>query len=310
MGNSSHCRSSRPALAALVVLAACSAARAPITPPAPVAPATVAAAGLPNRAGSLRFAVIGDSGTGQSPQYEVAQEMARWHEQFPFALVLMLGDNIYGSQRPADFIQKFARPYGPLLDAGVLFYASLGNHDTDEREQTRYPAFHMDGRSYYSVKAPAQDVRFFALDSSRMDAAQLAWLRRDLAASTEAWKIAFFHHPLYSSGRRHGSTVALREQLEPLFIQYHVSVVLSGHDHVYERIKPQHGIAYFVEGASGQLRAGNLRHDSPLTARGDDQDRSFMLMEIDGHELHFATITRLGTIVDSGVIQLPVTSRQ
>jgi len=79
--------------------------------------------------------------------------------------------------------------------------------------------------------------------------------------------------------------------------------VLNGHDHTYERIAPQDGIQYFVEGSAGQLRAGDLRRGSTLTASGNDSDRTFILMEIDGDVLTFNTITGAGRIIDSGVVQ-------
>src|SRR5437762_2436784 len=84
---------------------------------------------LPVKSSSVRFAAIGDMGTGDSPQYEVAQQMVTYRQKFPFDFVIMLGDNIYGSHDPSDFEQKFSQPYKPLLDAGVKFYAALGNHD-------------------------------------------------------------------------------------------------------------------------------------------------------------------------------------
>jgi hypothetical protein len=115
------------------------------------------------------------------------------------------------------------------------------------------------------------------------------------------WKIAYFHHPLYSDGRRHGSEVELRVRLEPLFLKYGVNVVYSGHDHIYERIAPQKGIYYFVCGAGGELRLGDLKR-SEMTAAGFDQDRSFMLNEIDGDRLFFQVVSRVGQTVDRGVI--------
>src|SRR5580765_1175905 len=84
---------------------------------------------LPARSDSLKFAVIGDNGTGGKPQYDVGQQMAAARAKFPFEMVLMLGDNLYGRQDPKDFVTKFEQPYAPLLQAGVLFYATLGNHD-------------------------------------------------------------------------------------------------------------------------------------------------------------------------------------
>ncbi|HEX4567653.1 MAG TPA: metallophosphoesterase [Vicinamibacterales bacterium] len=253
---------------------------------------------LPNKPDSLHFAVIGDNGTGEREEYETAAQLAKSYDRFNFPLVLMMGDNLYGAERPQDFKDKFETPYKALTDKGVKFYASLGNHDS--REQRYYKPFNMDGQLYYSFKAPKQDVRFFALESTYMDQDQLKWVENELSKSGEKWKIVFFHHPLYSSGRTHGSTLKLREVLEPLFIKYNVSLVLNGHDHTYERIKPQNGILYFVEGSSGQLRAGDLRKDSPLTAFGNDTDRAFMLMEIDGDLLTFNTISRTGAVIDSG----------
>jgi hypothetical protein len=255
---------------------------------------------LPNKKDTLHFAVIGDNGDGDREQYEIGRQMANWYGRFEFPMVVMMGDNIYGSDRPQDFKAKFEVPYKFLLDKGVKFYASLGNHDS--REQRFYPQFNMQDKLYYSFKAPKEDVRFFALESTYMDQDQLKWIDDELKKSGENWKIAFFHHPLYGSARTHGSQLQLRAVLEPLFIKYNVSLVLNGHDHVYERIKPQNGIQYFVEGSSGKLRSGDLRKGSPLTAFGNDTTRTFILMEIEGDNLTFNAIDLAGNVIDSGVI--------
>ena len=123
-----------------------------------------------------------------------------------------------------------------------------------------------------------------------------------LKASNSNWKIAVFHHPLYSSAGRHGSDLQLREVLEPLFIKYNVSVVLNGHDHSYERVKPQNGIVYFVAGSGGKLRRGDLDRASTITDKGFDTDLVFMVAEIQGDEMYFNAISRTGDIVDSGVL--------
>jgi predicted MPP superfamily phosphohydrolase len=250
---------------------------------------------LPNKSGSVKFVAMGDNGTGESPQYDIAHLMITVHEKFPFDMVIMLGDNMYGSQNPKDFETKFSTPYKPLLDAGVKFYAALGNHDNQENRL--YKPWNMNGERYYSYKK--QNVRFFVLDSDYIDPKQRDWIERELKGSTDDWKIVYFHHPLYSSAGRHGSEVDLRVLLEPLFVKYGVNVVFSGHDHVYERIKPQQGIYYFVSGAAGQLRRGDLQK-SDLTAAGFDQDRSFMLAEIEKDVLSFQAISRTGKTVDSG----------
>jgi 3',5'-cyclic AMP phosphodiesterase CpdA len=248
-------------------------------------------------ADALRFAVIGDNGTGDRYEYEVAAQMVAARRQFPFELVLMLGDNIYGGQSPKDFVVKFETPYRPLLDAGVRFYASLGNHDNQSNRF--YKPFNMDGERYYTFAKA--NVRFFVLDSDYLDPPQLAWLDAALKGSSDDWKICYFHHPLYSNGGRHGSQLDLRVLLEPLFVRYGVNVVFSGHDHLYERLKPQRGIQYFVSGAAGQVRKGDLRR-SETTAAAFDQDQSFMLIEVAGSDLSFQAISRTGKTVDSGVL--------
>ena len=252
---------------------------------------------LPNRRDSLKFSAMGDNGTGDRAQYEVARQMAAWREKLPYEMVIMLGDNMYGSQRPRDIVLKFETPYKPLLDAGVMFYASLGNHDSQTNRF--YKPWNMNGERYYAYSK--KNVRFFALDSDYMDPKQLQWLENELKNAREAWKICYFHHPLYSDGGRHGSEVELRVILEPLFVKYGVDAVYSGHDHVYERLKPQKGIYYFVSGSAGELRRGDLRR-SEMTAAGYDQDQSFMLNEIAGDELYFQVVTRTGRTVDSGTL--------
>jgi len=258
---------------------------------------------LPNRATSLKFAAIGDNGTGEVPEYDVGRQMMAYHGRFPFELVIMLGDNLYGRQEARDFVAKFEEPYRPLLNAGVQFYAALGNHDNPSQET--YPPFHMGGARYYTYSK--RNVRFFALDSNLLDAKQRAWIESALRQSQDDWKICYFHHPLYSDGKTHGSQVDLRVVLEPLFVKYGVNVVFSGHDHVYERLKPQKGITYFVSGAGGQLRKGDVRR-SDLTAAQFDQDCSFMLIEVSGDDLFFQAISRTGTTVDSGVVHRRTTS--
>lgn len=253
---------------------------------------------LPNADGSLKFAVIGDMGVGDRRQYEVAQQMDAQRQRFDFKTVIMVGDNLYGPERPADYVRKFEMPYAALLNDGVKFYASLGNHD--EREQRLYRHFNMNGEYYYTFKAPDQDVRFFMLESTYPDETQLQWMHREMSGAKEKWKIAVFHHPPYSSGGRHGSNIPIRRAWEPLFVKYNISVVLTGHEHFYERIKPQQGILYFITGAAGKLSPGDIREGSSLTAAGYDRDQSFMLIEILDDVMYFQSVTRTGEVVDSG----------
>ena len=251
---------------------------------------------IPLEPDSVRFAVIGDFGNGSVQQYEVGKQMAAFQQKSLFTFVITLGDNLYAGEQPRDFARKFEVPYKALLDANVNFYASLGNHD--DPNQRFYKPFNMEGNRYYTFKKG--NVRFFALDSNYMDRVQLAWLEQELKDSGSDWKIAYFHHPLYASGK-HGSQTDLRAVLEPLLVAHGVNVVFAGHEHFYQRIKPQMGITHFVSGAAGQLRRGDLR-PSTLTAAGFDRDRSFMLVEIADQAMTFQAISRTGVTVDRGNI--------
>jgi len=267
---------------------------------------------LPVKGGSVRFAVIGDTGTASTAQYDIAKQMAAYRTKFPFDFVIMVGDNLYGGSASADdFKTKFEGPYAQLLGDKVKFYAALGNHDNPS--ERNYKDWNMGGQRYYTWRASPgglakignPGVRFFVLDSNYMDKPQLDWLEAELKKSTSEWKIAFFHHPLYSSGKTHGSSLDLRRQLEPLFLTYGVTLVFSGHDHFYERIKVQNGIYYWVCGAGGSLRKGDLDRSTGLTDVGFDSDYSFMLVEIDGNDMYFQAVSRTGQTIDAGVVHHP-----
>ena len=162
----------------------------------------------------------------------------------------------------------------------MLFYASLGNHDNQNNRF--YKPFNMGGERYYTYAK--KNVRFFALDSNHMDPQQLPGSTTRSSTRSDDWKICYFHHPLYFGGGRHGSEVDLRVALEPLFVKYGVNVVFSGHDHIYERIKPQKGITiscrerrascergpspFGVDG--GGLRSGSEFHAGGSGGRRDD----------------------------------------
>ncbi len=261
----------------------------------------------------LAFAVIGDTGTGEEPQFQVARQMKTYRDKVHFDFVLMLGDNIYPDGKSTLIKARFEDPYKDLLDDGIKFYAVLGNHD--ERKgaaaEISYDKFHMDNRRYYSFTkgeglidklTGGGLIEFFALDSTEMDQKQLSWLEDALKSSKARWKVAFFHHPIYSSGRKHGSDLRLRALVEPLFIKYKVDAVFAGHDHVYERVKPQNGVHYFTEGASGQLRKGNLNRRSGLFEAGNDEVNSFLIVQVEDKSMNVEAIGPDGKILDNSTI--------
>ncbi len=263
--------------------------------------------------------------------------MTEWHERLPFGLVLMLGDNIYGGTfnqgggNKSDFEEKFDRPYAALLRRGVVFRATFGNHDMQTRDGRdlveSYERFHIERpEGYYNFTAGTLPdgtplLEFFVLNTVRLekdkrDPEQLTWLERALAASRARWRVVYGHHPLYSSGKRHGADLKLRAKLEPLFLphaapggtghreigQPQVHVVFAGHDHIYERFQPQKGIAYFVCGASGKLRRGNARPGAELAAV-NDRERVFLIWEATPDELRFRAINERGEAFDCGAVR-------
>ncbi len=266
----------------------------------------------PTPAGAVRFIAFGDAGTGDRPQYDLARAMAAHHQNQPYDTALLLGDNIYPDGNLADVSAKFERPYAELLRRGVTFQAVLGNHDIRKgREaQINYPNFNMSGRAYYSFTRGAGLVEFFALDSNDFDRRQRQWLEQALRASRAKWKIAYFHHPIYSSGEKHGSDLRLRAELEPLFVRHGVAAAFSGHDHTYERTKPQQGVQYFVAGSGGKLRRGDLKRDTIFFASGSDEASSFMSVEITPEKFSFKTIDVAGRVIDSGELAPRAAARE
>jgi predicted phosphodiesterase len=262
---------------------------------------------LPNALTSIKFAVIGDSGRWSSEQRELAALMARVRQQYSFEFVLMLGDNIYeGPATRDDYLHKFEEPYAALLEAGVEFYAALGNHD--DPEQIRYAPFHMNGERYYSFAPPedalakiATRVEFFALDTTNPDQGQLQWLEERLGASRAQWKICFFHHPLYTTGRYQYVSYYYRRLLEPTLVRHGVDVVFSGHEHIYQRSQLEQGIQYFVSGGAGSVRTGDGSVSSTVV-RNYSEDLHFVLVEIDRDTLHFQAMSRTGTTIDAGTL--------
>ncbi len=264
---------------------------------------------LPKKPGSYRFAALGDMGRGDRWQYDVSKQMQAFHDEFPFDFVIMLGDNIYDGATTDDYHRKFELPYKPFLDEGIPFYAVIGNHD--EPNQPNYTPFHMGGEPYYTFK-PKQpllskltdtDVQFFMIDSENIDRTQRGWLEREMSKSDARWKIPVFHRPIYTSGRYSLWALWTRSSIEPTLVEHHVRLVLSGHEHFYERTRPQKGITYFISGAGGSLRAHDIRPSNVLAA-GFDTDYSFMLWEIAGDEAYYQSISRTGASVDAGVIRL------
>ncbi len=204
----------------------------------------------------MRFAAAGDVGTGGTEEAATAAAMAALEGDNPYKALLLLGDNIYEDGDPSKAQDTVFQPFADILDGGSEILAVLGNHDVDSGFGDAQVAALGMPAPWYSVTFG--DVRIVALDSNRPeDPEQLSWLTEVLASATERWKIVIMHHPPYSGGW-HGSDLGVRNAFGPLFEQYGVQLVLTGHDHDYQRTRPIHGVTYIVSGGAAQLRPTNL----------------------------------------------------
>ncbi|HET6954549.1 MAG TPA: metallophosphoesterase [Acidimicrobiales bacterium] len=202
----------------------------------------------------LHLAVAGDVGDSGPRIRATGRAVARIDRVQPFDGLVLLGDNVYPSGDPAGLGDSVFGPFAEVLDHAPLF-AVLGNHDVKNGNAPgQVAALGMGGRWW---SHDFGDVLLVGLDSNSVgDAGQRAWLEDTLAASTETWRIVVLHHPPYSAGYQ-GSSLAVRRAFAPLFERYGVQLVLSGHDHDYQRSKPINGVTYIVSGAAaGSRRTG------------------------------------------------------
>ena len=199
---------------------------------------------------ALRIAVAGDVGDSGSRLELTAAAIGRLPGARPFDALLLLGDNVYPSGDPAQLPDTVFGPFADLLDHGTELLAILGNHD-EPNGDAQLAALGMSGRWWAEQRG---DVLLVGLDSNRSDDPdQLAFLERTLRDTTATWKIVAVHHPPYSAGYQ-GSNEASREAFTPLFERHGVQLVLSGHDHDYQRSKTINGVTYVVTGAAAGTR--------------------------------------------------------
>jgi len=266
----------------------------PTVPPTPLAGGATSPLPMPSMRGGLVFALMGDGGSGDVPQQAVAQAMLTYFETARrFEFVLMLGDNLYDD----DYSNEFSLPYKPLLDRGVKFYATLGNHDRDL--EIHFKPFNMGDLDRYAFDQG--NARFAALNSNHPgDPEQIKWLDGAFTSATGKWRICFFHHPLYSSGLHAAeSRDVIRPALEAALVRNKVDVVFSGHEHLYERIRPQKGVQYFVSGGGG--RSLYDYYQSEFDEVGVSEHH-FMIVEITGDRLFFEAITQGQKLLDCGIL--------
>jgi len=259
-----------------------------------------------------RFAVIGDFGLGEQAEADVAALVHAWKPDF----IITVGDDNYPSgaadtidahigQYYHDYISPYTGTYGTGADVN-RFFPTLGNHDWYTSAAKPYlDYFSLPGneRYYDFVWGP---VHFFALDSDEHEpdgvnqaSVQAKWLQPALAASTSQWNVVYLHHAPYSSGTMHGSTTWMRWP----FAAWGADVVLSGHEHTYERLSVD-GIPYFVNGLGGGAIYG-FGDSLPESQKRYNANYGAMLVDASQVELSFKFYNRTGTLIDSYQLTKP-----
>ena len=196
----------------------------------------------------VAFLAVGDYGVGGSREAAVGLATKRYEARHPANWLVVLGDNDY-TESPARFRGSWQQAFGWARRSGLRVGGVLGNHDyAVGRGAYELKTLGMPGRYY--TRRLGDGVQLFFLDSNAVTTRQTAWLEHQLSESTATWKIALFHHPPYTCGGHSGDTDVVRNWV-PLFESYGVRLVLSGHDHNYQRFAPRNGVTYLVDGGGG-----------------------------------------------------------
>jgi predicted phosphodiesterase len=249
----------------------------------------------PDSKDPVRFLAFGDSGGGGSDQYALMDQMYT----VPYDLIIHTGDLAYDSGTISQYEDTVFAVYADLF-RNIPFFPASGNHDYKTQQGAPFrDVFNLpadNGEKWYSYDWGR--VHFVALDTEADYSTQMTWLDRDLAATQLPWKIIYMHKPPYSSGL-HGSDTTLRSKLAPIAQKYGVQLILAGHDHDYERVEPQNGVAYVVTGGGGV--GTRSVGSSSFTAFSEDVIH-FVYGEVGVDEMVLHAIDATGREFDSVVI--------
>jgi 3',5'-cyclic AMP phosphodiesterase CpdA len=213
----------------------------------------------------------------------------------PFDALLLLGDNVYPAGNPAELPRTVFAPFADVLRAGTTLLAIIGNHDVKSNwADAQMRALDMPARYWLQE---FDDVLIVGLDSNDLDPAQLAFLEHALSTTSARWKIVAVHHPPYSAGYQ-GSSTDIRARLSPLLERYGVQLVLSGHDHDYQRSIPIGGVTYVVSGAAANTRRTG---DEGFTASSFSWHH-FIDIAITGDHLVLRAVGQDGSVFDEAVV--------
>lgn len=250
----------------------------------------------------LRLVVIGDYGSGNEDEIAVADDVRRWVGRFGATALVTTGDNVYPEGEAESFDEAWTEPYGWVADQGLPVISSLGNHDVeDDGGRQVMELFAMPGPWY---EVDLRDADLFVLDSNRIDdPAQTTWLREHLARTERRWQIVVFHHPAFSCSR-HGSTPEVVAAWVPLFQSQGVDLVLTGHDHNYQRFEERNGVTYLVTGGGGGelYELDECDEGEPPRVVANDEDHHFVAIRGSRSGARVQAIAEDGSVIDDFVL--------
>ena len=243
----------------------------------------------------VAFLAVGDFGTGGVQERAIGRRMNLYEAKKPADLLVLLGDNDY-TRSPASFRTNWRASFGWARRSGLPVSGVLGNHDYQVgRGSYELGPLGMPGRYY---KRTLGEADLFFLDSNSVSDRQTRWLEDALQSSTALWKIAFFHHPPYSCGGHAGDMRVLHRWVR-LFETYGVQLVVSGHDHNYQRFAARNGVTYVVHGggAAGLYALRSCPSSYPTRARAR-LEHGFLYVVFSADRLDGSAVDLRGRVTD------------
>lgn len=243
----------------------------------------------------IRFVAIGDWGSGQLPEYQVAHAITQQAQANPFQFVITLGDNFYPELAKDNIVQKqFFAPFNQFLRQNpVPWYASLGNHDKPIQSAVKQ-VFNMPNSYYTYQKGP---IQFFVLNTNNFTPQQGQWLDTELKKSTSPWKVVYGHHPPYTSGT-HKSNPHLINNLVPILENNKVNLYLNGHEHGYERLEKINGVQYVTSGGGGGIISQQIFNNLIPQSKVRSELHHFLVVDANRQYMRIQAITPSNQLID------------
>jgi fibronectin type 3 domain-containing protein len=252
------------------------------------------------------LAAVGDGAAGQTSAAAVSDLIASWN---PNAF-LYLGD-VYEKGTATEFMNWYGTAGGSLYFGrfSQITDPTVGNHEYTAGQAPGYFGYWKTPKDYYSVNTPA-GWHLVSLNSNldgSVGSAQYNWLSTDLKNNTQPCTLVYFHHPLFNIGVE--PVPARFTAIWPLLAQKGVDIVLTGHDHDYQRWVPMDGSGTpnpagpteFVVGTGGHSLQSFVATDSRV-ANSDSGHFGALRLDLSSGGASYRYVTTAGTTLDSGAV--------